>query len=115
MTSSVREIFHAFVPLFVAMDVVGVAPVYLGLTQPLSPQQKRRVLRASLLAAAAVSFGFALLGKGVFVFLGITVADLQIAGGLILIGLAGFDLLAREPKSMSAQADVGVCRLACQL
>lgn len=115
MTSAVGEFFHAFIPLFVAMDVVGVAPVYLGLTQRLTAVERRRVLHASLLAAAAVSIGFALLGKGVFVFLGITVADFQIAGGLILIGLAGFDLLAREPQSLPAEADVGVVPLGVPL
>jgi len=52
MTSAVRESFHAFIPRFVAMDVVGVAPVYLGLTQRLTPMERGRVLRAALLAAA---------------------------------------------------------------
>jgi len=62
-----------------------------------------------------MSVGVALLGKAVLLFLGITVADFQIAGGLILIGLAGLDLLAREPRAPIEAADVGVVPLGVPL
>jgi multiple antibiotic resistance protein len=99
---------HAFVPLFVAVDVIGVAPVYLALTRNLTVAARRRVLAASLLVAMAVSLSFALVGKAVFVFLGITVADFQIAGGLILVALAGLDLLGPEPRGLAEGTDVGI-------
>jgi multiple antibiotic resistance protein len=99
---------HAFVPLFLAVDAIGVAPVYYGLTRGMPEAERRRVLRASLLVAAAVSVSFALLGKAVFVFLGITVADFQIAGGLILVALAGLDLLGTEPRGLAEGRDVGI-------
>ncbi len=105
------DLVHAFVPLFVAVDVVGIVPIYLALTAPLSAEERRAVLRSSLIVATIVSIGFALLGKAVFVFLGITVADFQIAGGLVLLGLAGLDLLTREPRGLAAGADVGVVPL----
>jgi multiple antibiotic resistance protein len=102
---------HAFIPLFVAVDVVGIVPIYLALTGSLDPSDRRAVLRASLIVAGGVSIGFALLGKAIFVFLGITVADFQIAGGLILLGLAGLDLLTREPRGLAEGTDVGVVPL----
>ena len=99
---------HAFVPLLVAVDAIGIAPVYFGLTRSVPDAVRRRMLQASLLVAAAVSVSFALLGKAVFVFLGITVADFQIAGGLVLVALAGLDLLGTEPRGVAEGADVGV-------
>ncbi len=99
---------HALVPLFVAVDAIGIAPVYFALTRTLPEAVRRRMLQASLLVAAAVSVSFALLGKAVFVFLGITVADFQIAGGLVLVALAGLDLLGTEPRGVAEGADVGV-------
>jgi len=113
--SGLSTFLHAFVPLFIAVDVVGVSPVYLALTQRLTPAEGRGVLRSSLLIAAAVSIAFALLGKGIFLFLGITVADFQIAGGLVLVGLAGLDLLTGEPRGVAEGADVGVIPLAVPL
>jgi multiple antibiotic resistance protein len=107
----------AFVPLFVAVDVIGIVPTYLGLTHALAPAERDRVLRASVLVAAAVSVGFALAGKAVFVFVGITVADFQIAGGLILLGVAALDLLAAGYPARAAAdgADSGIVPLGVPL
>ena len=102
---------HAFVPLFVAVDVVGIVPIYLSLTGGLGAAERRTVLRSSVVVAAVVSIAFALVGKLIFVFVGITVADFQIAGGLILLGLAGLDLLARDPRIAGDAGDVGVVPL----
>ena len=106
---------HAFVALFVAVDAIGVAPVYFGLTRTLAARERDAVLRSSVLVAAAVSVSFALLGKAVFVFLGITVADFQIAGGLILIALAGLDVLGTEPRGLAEGRDAGVVPIAVPL
>jgi len=106
---------HAFVPLFVAVDAIGLAPVYYGLTRGMAAAHRDRVLRSSLVVAAAVSASFALLGKAVFVFLGITVADFQVAGGLSLLGLAGLDLLGPEPRGLAGGTDVGVVPIAVPL
>lgn len=105
------DFVHAFVPLFVAIDVIGIVPIYLSLTVGLPAGERRTVLRSSLIVAVAVSVGFALLGRATFVVLGITVADFQIAGGLILLGLAALDLLAREPRAFAEGTDVGVVPL----
>jgi multiple antibiotic resistance protein len=106
-----RDFLHAFVPLFVAVDVVGVVPLYLALTQRLAPRERQTVLRSSLVVAAVVSVGFVLLGKALFLFLGITVADFKIAGGLILVVLATRDLLTGAPVALAEDRDVGVVPL----
>jgi multiple antibiotic resistance protein len=106
---------HAFVPLFIAVDVIGIAPVYLSITGHMAPAERRRVLGVSIVVAALVSLSFALLGKVVFVFLGITVADFQIAGGLILIAVAALDLLGSSPRAVVEGSDVGIVPLAVPL
>jgi multiple antibiotic resistance protein len=106
---------QAFVPLLIAVDVVGIVPFYLGLTQRLAAEERRAALRESLLVATGVSLAFALLGKGVFLLLGITVADFKIAGGLILLGLAARDLLIGEPPNLTGGRDVGVVPLGVPL
>jgi multiple antibiotic resistance protein len=108
---TVSDLVHAFIPLLIAVDVVGIVPIYLTLTATLPAPERRAVLRSSLIVATVVSIGFALLGKAIFLYLGITVADFQVAGGLILLGLAGLDLLAHEPRAVAAGVDVGVVPL----
>ena len=50
-----KSFWLSFVPMFVAVDAVGVLPMYLGLTEGLEPSRVRRVLYQSIVTAAAVA------------------------------------------------------------
>ena len=71
-----------------------------------------------LITSLAVSIGFIFLGKIIFRALGITVSDFQVAGGLILLGIAVRELLdlggARPVRGRSfwsgASRDAAHCR-----
>jgi len=106
----------AFIPILVAMDAVGVLPFYITMTDGLQPQQTKTVLFQAILTAAIVGILFILVGKKVFIFLGITVQDFMVAGGLILVVLAVSDLLFSD-KSRQRPADntVGVVPLGMPL
>jgi multiple antibiotic resistance protein len=97
----VHEFILAFVALFVAMDILGLLPVYLSLTENLPPDVRARLPWQSALTAAAIGLGFLLIGEALFRILGITVGDFQVAGGLLLLVLAIHDLLhagSRQPE-----------------
>lgn len=100
-----QEFGLTFVPLFVAMDAIGVLPILLPLTQDMKVSERRRVTRLAMLTALGLGLGFVAIGKGIFLFLGIEVADFLIAGGLILFLLAAKDLITG--KMVEAQASVG--------
>jgi len=80
--------FYAFIPIFVAMDIPGLVPVFLSLTQGLSDLEKHRVVWQAILTALAISVIFVAVGRWIFKLLGISVADFQIAGGILLLVLA---------------------------
>ncbi len=104
----------AWIPLFVAMDPVGLVPLFLGMTSGLPRDEVRRTVRQAVLTAGLVAVGFMFLGQFVFRALGITVADFQIAGGLILLILAGRELVAAgEPPK--PPPDFGVVPLGLPL
>jgi multiple antibiotic resistance protein len=46
-----KEFWFCFVPLFVAMDAIGLLPIYLNLTEGMSRTEQRRTLRQSVLTA----------------------------------------------------------------
>jgi len=52
----------AFVPIFVAVDAIGVLPIFVSLTQNLERQEKRRVIYQSLITAICLAVGFIILG-----------------------------------------------------
>ncbi|OGB91699.1 MAG: hypothetical protein A2Z31_07890 [candidate division NC10 bacterium RBG_16_65_8] len=97
----------AFVALFVAVDILGVIPLYLSLTGGLSVDERRRLPRQSTLTATAVGLGFLLVGDAVFRVLGISVADFQVAGGILLLVLSIHDLLSSGRSAPAAVSTVG--------
>jgi len=100
-----QEFGLTFVPLFVAMDAIGVLPILLPLTQDMKAKKRSRIVRLAVITALGLGLGFVAIGKGIFLFLGIEVSDFLVAGGLILFLLAAKDLITG--KMMEAQASVG--------
>ncbi|WP_128772600.1 MarC family protein [Actinomyces oricola] len=74
--------------LLVIQDPAGAIPIFLSLTSRQTPQERR----ASARQATAVSFGvitvFAVFGRYILQFLGISVPALQLSGGLLLLMVA---------------------------
>ena len=87
------DILLAFIPIFVAVDAVGTLPIFVSLTQELDPQQKKKIIIQSFWTALCLALGFIFLGKAIFHFLGITMSDFLVAGGIILFCIAIMDLL----------------------
>ena len=102
-----NDIWLAFIPMFFAMDPVGVLPMFVSLTQDIEPQAKRRIIMQSLITAAAVAIGFIFLGRGIFALLGITMGDFMVAGGMILFCLSMLDLTGQNKEDSRTPSDVG--------
>ena len=90
--------FLCFLPLFVAVDALGVLPIFIALTEGLSPSQKRRVLIQSLITASAVALVFLAVGPTILLALNITVSDFMVAGGILLLVISLSDLLTGEKR-----------------
>ncbi len=85
----------AFIPVFVAVDAVGVLPLFAAFTEGLNRKEQRRVIFQSMITALSLAVGFLFLGRAVFALLGITIGDFMIAGGALLFGIAITDVLYR--------------------
>ncbi len=88
-----KNFILAFIPIFVAIDVIGGIPLFLGLTQRLTLEERNKIIKQSVLTAFSIAIGFLVVGKALFSVLGIEVYDFQVAGGLILLVFAIRDLL----------------------
>ena len=115
LKNMVHKFFIAFIPIFVAIDVVGLVAMFMGLAGDAPREKRQREGFIAIFTALCVSVGFIFLGKIVFTALGITVADFQVAGGLILLGLAGRELLNVAPANREATDDFGVVPLGMPL
>jgi multiple antibiotic resistance protein len=111
----IKDFLLAIIPIFVAMDAIGVLPFFLSFTEGMKKMERKRVLHASILTGFVVSLGFLAVGKFVFTVIGITVSDFKVAGGTILLVIAIHDLLFPERKRSIVDETVGVVPLGVPL
>lgn len=88
----------SFIAIFVAINVFGVLPVFIGLTSDLSKEERKKNVIESIITATTVALIFMLIGKVIFIIMGITVADFKIAGGILLLILSVNLLLPGETQ-----------------
>jgi len=98
----------AFVTLFVVIDPVGLAPLFIALTRGMDQAQRRSIgLRAALVAVGILTL-FGLAGEAVLGFVGISMPAFRIAGGILLF-LTALDMLferrTQRREGQTVQAD----------
>ncbi|MBN2441562.1 MAG: MarC family protein [Spirochaetales bacterium] len=94
-----------FVPLFFAVDSIGVLPIFLSLTEGLTKKNIQKIIIQSLLTAVIVSFVFVFLGQTIFNYLGISTYDFMIAGGCILFIISLQDMLSSDKRQRNVDLD----------
>ncbi|MCV2877956.1 MarC family protein [Sedimentimonas flavescens] len=114
------EYVTAFVTLFVVMDPIGLAPLFIALTQGMSARARFGVgLRAVTIAAILLTL-FGLFGDKILVGIGISMPAFRIAGGVLLF-LTALDMLferrtqRREGHQAEPEHDPSVFPLATPL
>jgi len=108
----IKILLNTFIPLFVAMDVFAILPIFMSLTADIPKIQTQAIIRDSILTALIVGLLFVALGEAIFNILGITSDDFKIAGGLILLIFAISDLIRhdelRKPSGRVGVVPIGV-------
>jgi multiple antibiotic resistance protein len=105
-----KDIFLALIPIFVAIDVFGILPIYLDFVKDTDTDEEKNIRKNSLITAFSVGIGFLLLGKSLFAVMGISIYDFEMAGGVLLFIISINNLLAEKRKLYSSadKADLGV-------
>ena len=115
MPGDIKNFLLALIPIFVAMDAIGVLPFFLSFTEGMKAAERKKVVRASILTGFVVSLGFLAVGKFIFTVIGITISDFKVAGGVILLVIAIRELLFPEKKRSIVDETVGVVPLGVPL
>lgn len=118
MFKAIEVYLLAFIPIFVAVDAIGTIPLFVSLVEGTSKKQRQKAIIESITTATAVAIFFMLIGKWILRFIGITIPDFQIAGGLLLFVISVRLLLPGASKTFLADSnhkDVGVFPLGTPL
>jgi multiple antibiotic resistance protein len=100
-----NEFILCFIPLFVAVDPMGILPIFMSLVEGLDRKTVKKIILQSVLTAAIIAVMFLALGKLIFRLLGITVADFLVAGGILLFVISISDLLSSGKKQREVDPD----------
>jgi multiple antibiotic resistance protein len=102
-----KQFLLTFIPIFVAMDALGVLPLFISFTEHLSRREKHKIVTQSIITAFIIGILFLFLGKWILKILGVLVSDFKIAGGLVLLVIALRDLLSYEKGRRLSKETMG--------
>lgn len=105
----------SFIPLFVAIDIIGTAPIYLALTEQFEKKEKRKLVVQAVITAFVLAIVFIATGKVILDFMGITLNDFRIGGGLVLLILSINDLVFASDETRKPQGTIGIVPLGIPL
>lgn len=116
------DLLASTITLFAIVNPIGSIPLFVQLTEQMSPAQRRRAFRTGCLSAAAILLVFIMAGERILTnFFQIRLTDLMAAGGLLLLIIAVdhlvFGTLARSVLAAEQQdADhIGAVPIACPI
>jgi len=81
--------------LFVIVDPLATVPAFLAMTPTDTPEQRIKMARLACCVTAGVLLVFAIAGKWIFKFLGITMPAFQLAASIVLL-LVALDMLRAQ-------------------
>lgn len=105
-------ILFALSSLFVIIDPITLVPIFLTMTPDDTPARRIKTAQLACVVAAAVMATFALIGKWIFQFLGITLPAFQMAGCIVLL-LIALDMLRAQRSTVretSEETDAGAAK-----
>jgi multiple antibiotic resistance protein len=104
----VEYVTSTLVALMVVVDPPALAPIFIAVTEGMSPAEKRQVAaRASIIAALVLAF-FAFVGAPLLAALAISVPAFRIAGGVLLFCIAFEMVFERRNQRKSTAATIAV-------
>ncbi len=111
------SILKVFVTFFTVIDPIGTIPVFIAVTAKLSAEKKVLAARKAALVAAGILLFFMLVGEYILQAIDVSLANFQIAGGIVLM-LFALSMIFGESKPESEiahankQDDVAIFPLA---
>ena len=93
-----------FMGFFAIMNPIANTPIFLGLVEGQSKEQKKKIAKRASITAFIIVVAFVIAGKYIFQLFGITIPAFKITGG-ILIFYVGFEMLMSQKSKVHSNAD----------
>jgi multiple antibiotic resistance protein len=112
----VIRVLQSTMALLIVLDPLGLMPLVITITSRMSDSERRNVVRRSVLTGFVLLMIFTFAGSWILLFFRITVDDLRIAGGLLLLVIAlSIVLYGHMTTEPTTESGTGVVPLASPL
>lgn len=98
---TLESLISAFVTLFVIIDPIGIAPIFLGLTAGRSGRERGKIALRAVAIAVCALVAFALAGEWVLKATGISLPAFRVAGGILLFWIS-FEMVFEKRHTRKA-------------
>jgi len=99
--TDLSTLITAYTALFIIIDPLGLAPLFVALTQGMSAAQRRSIAFRAIAISAVLMSVFLFAGQAVLDFVGISLPAFQIAGGVLLF-LTALEILFQKRQTRRA-------------
>lgn len=109
----IHNLLEATIALFIIIDPVGNLPIFIGLTEDKTKEERKKIFKIAALIALILLLVFTFAGTGILKIFKITLSDFKIAGGLLLLAISLKVLIIGHITLESEE--IGAVPLACPL
>jgi multiple antibiotic resistance protein len=88
LLSVLPDLTKSFISLFIIVDPFGNIPIFIGLTEGIGSESRRRIFHTATITGFILLLAFALAGRQILNFFGVTLQSFMIAGGILLLIIA---------------------------
>lgn len=101
------ETLKSFISLLALINPIGAIPFFISLTLSQSEAEKRHTIKIAAMSVAIVIGVSALVGQQIIAFFGISVASLQVGGGIIMLLMAVSMINAQTSRTRATPEEEG--------
>jgi multiple antibiotic resistance protein len=101
-----ENFLKSFIPLFFALDALGLIPLYSTAFLEMDRAKLKKVLRESIITAFLITLVFVAIGNKILIYLNVSISDLLVAGGVILFIITTKDLVGGGRNDLAGQEDL---------
>ncbi|MEM2341807.1 MAG: MarC family protein [Candidatus Bathyarchaeia archaeon] len=114
--SLIPSLIKSVISLFIIVDPFGNIPIFIGLTEGISGEKRRKIFNVATVTGFILLLLFAMTGREILRIFGITIESFMIAGGILLLIIAIRILIMGgwEEKRLTPES-VGVVPIAVPL
>ena len=111
----ISELTRAIIALFIIVDPLGNIPIFVGLTENVPDDQRKKVYNTAVIVGVILLLFFAFAGNLVLNIFGLSLQAFEIAGGVLLLIIAIRIIISGSRENIESPESLGAVPIAIPL